>query len=61
MGDLEGPVADVSCGPGHVLQMLKDPTRFRVGSSRSSSSSRNDSNSGSNSNSKSNHTRNCNN
>ena len=24
-------MADVSCGPGHVLQMLKDPTRLVVG------------------------------
>ena len=24
LGELEGPVADVSCGPGHVLAMLQD-------------------------------------
>ena len=24
IGELEGPIADVSCGPGHVLEMLQE-------------------------------------
>ncbi|CAE7221447.1 tam [Symbiodinium sp. CCMP2592] len=29
LGELEGPVADVSCGPGHVLAMLKERQKER--------------------------------
>ena len=30
LGELEGPVADVSCGPGHVLAMLKDSQKISI-------------------------------
>ncbi|CAE7577206.1 tam [Symbiodinium sp. CCMP2456] len=29
LGELEGPVADVSCGPGHVLAMLQERQKAR--------------------------------